>query len=121
MECQAADARARRVMDKLRIQCRDNVSYASGKKREGHLRRKYGITSAQFEEMTARQGGRCAICRGFPTPGRWSSDYRLHVDHDHSTGAIRGLLCYRCNAAIGFVRDDPKIARNVVEYLEKYS
>jgi len=56
----------------------------------------YGITIDQFEARLAAQGGVCAICRGLPAPGR-----QFHVDHDHTTGAIRGILCQKCNGGLG--------------------
>lgn len=51
----------------------------------------YGITAAQYDELLRRQGGKCAICRARP------KSKRLAVDHDHRSGAVRGLLCSRCN------------------------
>src|SRR5438094_9480440 len=60
--------------------------------RAGHLKRKFGISLEQYEEMLAKQGGVCAIC-GAPPPEGTS----LHVDHDHETGEVRGLLCFPCN------------------------
>ena len=57
-----------------------------------------GVTDDEYEGMLAEQGGVCAIC-GSPPKSR-----RLHVDHDHRTGAVRGLLCFRCNRALaGYV------------------
>ena len=53
-----------------------------------------GVTSADYDRMLAAQGGVCAIC-GSPPKTR-----RLHVDHDHATGKVRGLLCHRCNRAL---------------------
>jgi Recombination endonuclease VII len=53
-----------------------------------------GITDADYEALLAAQGGGCAIC-GNPPKTR-----RLHVDHDHKTGKVRGLLCHRCNRAL---------------------
>lgn len=50
-----------------------------------------GVTDEQYERLLAAQGGGCAICGATP------KTRRLHVDHDHKTGAVRGLLCYRCN------------------------
>jgi hypothetical protein len=67
--------------------------------RDGHLRRKYGITLAQYDEMLERQGDGCAVCRRPP------SEISLHVDHDHRSGRIRGLLCFRCNNALGDLDD----------------
>lgn len=77
------------------------------------LRRYYGITPAQFEALEAGQGGVCLIC-GQPEPGRRG---RLHVDHDHETGIIRGLLCCNCNRAIGYLGDDPDRADALAAYL----
>ena len=57
-----------------------------------------GVTDDEYEGMLAEQGGVCAIC-GSPPKSR-----RLHVDHDHRTGAVRGLLCFRCYRALaGYV------------------
>lgn len=60
---------------------------------------RYGITIDQYEEMHAAQGGRCAIC-GTSDPRARSAVTRLAVDHDHETGAVRGLLCFPCNARL---------------------
>ena len=80
--------------------------------RDGHLRRKFGITLEDYEELLARQGGVCAVCSREPTPG-----ISLHVDHDHETGRIRGLLCFRCNNALGDLEDDPALLRAAARYL----
>lgn len=50
-----------------------------------------GVTDAEYERLLAAQGGGCAICGATP------KSRRLHVDHDHKTGRVRGLLCHRCN------------------------
>lgn len=59
---------------------------------------RYGLSPEDFEAMHRRQGGRCAIC---------ASEGQLVVDHCHTTEAIRGLLCNKCNTALGLFRDDP--------------
>src|SRR5688572_9957760 len=64
--------------------------------RKSYLKRKYGITVEQYDELLAAQGGVCAICTSPPR-----DDISLHVDHDHETGERRGLLCFRCNNALG--------------------
>ncbi|MFI7096817.1 endonuclease VII domain-containing protein [Streptomyces lydicus] len=74
----------------------------------------YGMTLEEYEERLAAQGGRCAICRDEPTKKR------LHVDHNHQTGAIRDLLCEWCNHAIGKAREDPARLRAMAEYLERH-
>jgi hypothetical protein len=82
--------------------------------RRSHLKRKYGISLEDYEVMLDAQGGVCKIC-GEPRP----EERTLHVDHDHETGAIRGLLCFRCNNAIGDLRDDHDLARKLADYLDQ--
>ncbi len=73
----------------------------------------YGLEPGQFDAMLAAQGGGCAICH---EPA--SSDGRgLHVDHDHETGRVRGLLCNSCNHGLGKFRDDPALLRAAIKYL----
>jgi hypothetical protein len=78
------------------------------------LQRTYGITLAQYDDMLDAQGGRCAIC---PRPAE-SMPTRLHVDHDHKTGLIRGLLCWWCNRKLlTGVKDDADLAEAAADYL----
>lgn len=62
---------------------------------------KYGLTTESHAALLERQGGRCAICRSLAPGGR--GDW--HIDHDHGTGATRGLLCTRCNVGLGLLGD----------------
>ena len=80
--------------------------------RSALLKVRYGITFADYDAMLMKQDGRCAICRK-PPKGRY-----LHVDHDHETGAVRGLLCARCNTALGHINDDKNRLLGLIEYLE---
>ena len=80
--------------------------------RSSYLKRKYGITLDEYDAMLARQGGGCGICGSTPS-GRIS----LHVDHDHGTGRIRGLLCFVCNSSLGEL-DDPDLLRAALRYVE---
>ena len=73
----------------------------------------YGLSVEELDAMLARQGGRCAICRDEP------GDRRLGVDHDHATGRVRGLLCPRCNMALGLFRDNADALRAAAGYLER--
>lgn len=84
-----------------------------------HLFNTYGITRDEFNALLGKQGGGCAICGKKETALANNSKtvMRLAVDHDHKTGKIRGLLCCRCNHAIGQMLDDPKIIQNAVAYL----
>ena len=79
--------------------------------RDTYLRRTFGITQADYESLLARQGGGCAICG--KKPGKIS----LHVDHDHETGEIRGLLCVGCNNALGQFHDDPELLSRATDYV----
>lgn len=79
------------------------------------LKRLYGITKEDHDRMYRSQGGVCAICASVPSgPG---SRGILHVDHDHATGKVRGLLCWKCNVGLGNLRDDPAILRAALVYL----
>jgi hypothetical protein len=69
--------------------------------RESHLRRSFGMTQEEYEARLREQGGGCAVCGRPPKQGK-----SLHVDHDHETGYVRGLLCFSCNAALGHFQDD---------------
>jgi hypothetical protein len=82
--------------------------------REGHLKRKYGITIADYDRMFEQQGGVCAIC-GEARP----EERTLHVDHDHETGVIRGLLCFRCNNALGDFREEYELFQRAADYLDR--
>jgi hypothetical protein len=87
--------------------------------RRAFLKSKYKITLADYDRLLAEQNGRCAICRTTDT-GRKSDKY-FHVDHDHATGVVRGLLCIRCNPGVGYFRDSPDLLRAAAEYVERYS
>ena len=80
-----------------------------------HLKSKYGISLSQYEEMMRQQNDCCGVC------GKHKSQEKknFHVDHDHHTGEIRGLLCNYCNRrVIGRLRD-PNLFRKAAEYLDK--
>lgn len=82
--------------------------------RERHLIRKYGVTFDAYRQMLTQQGGCCAICKR-PEP----ADRMLDVDHDHATGAVRGLLCTSCNRVLGHAKDSPDRLRAAAAYLER--
>ena len=82
-------------------------------KRTRTIRRKYGITDAQYDAMIAMSGGVCWICGKAPREGK-----RLHIDHDHATGRVRGLLCWWCNAKVlGRGRERPDVHERAAAYL----
>ncbi len=85
-------------------------------KRRRHRKKlkKYDMTPESYAVLLEKQGGVCAICLGVCSMGR-----RLSVDHDHSTGKVRGLLCGGCNVGIGRFKDDPALLRAAITYLAK--
>jgi len=80
--------------------------------RHYHLKRRYGIGADDFDRMVADQGGVCLICER-PDPE--------HVDHDHVTGKVRGILCFNCNGGLGQFKDDIDALLAAAAYLERTS
>jgi hypothetical protein len=122
--------RDKRLKDGLTIYCRpcDSIRMAEWrakqdpkklalKERDNHLRRTYGMTLEQYEEMLTKQGGVCLLCDR--TAEEAHPDKRaLVVDHCHDTGAVRGLLCSQCNSAIHRIEIDPAWAVRAVAYVQ---
>lgn len=79
--------------------------------------RYYGLTLAEYEAMVAERDGLCDICHRPETLTQKGRVKRLSVDHDHDTGAVRGLLCSACNRALGFLGDDPERVATAAAYL----
>jgi hypothetical protein len=90
---------------------------ASLNRRRWKLKILYGMTPEEYSVRLRQQKGRCKVCGRKPEvpTGRFSI---LHVDHDHETGEVRGLLCWSCNAGLGNMKDDPKILRAAADYLD---
>jgi hypothetical protein len=86
------------------------------KRRTYELKRNFGITRSAYDDLLRGQGNKCAVCRGIEWGGHGPS-----VDHDHERGFVRGILCHRCNLAIGLIRDDPRIAELMAGYLRERS
>lgn len=97
--------RRARSTDGYAFRCRECIRAHD---RDRALVAKYGLSAAEVEAMREAQGGVCAICRTAPA---------VHVDHDHATGKVRGMLCFNCNAALGHLRDDPMLFRRGLRYL----
>jgi coenzyme F420-reducing hydrogenase beta subunit len=84
--------------------------YEQGR-RNARLKKYYGIGLKDYEKMLTEQGNVCAVCKK-------ACVLRLSVDHCHKTGRVRGLLCRRCNQAIGLLSDDPGTALALYNYLK---
>ena len=82
-----------------------------------YLRETYGIKLSDYNDMLEAQGHKCAICGQDET--RFKK--KLVIDHDHSTGAVRQLLCNMCNHGIGNFKDDIDLMANAIKYILKHS
>lgn len=83
------------------------------------LKQRHGLTRQQYDMMLESQEGVCAIC-GQPETKKFNGKVcRLHVDHDHATNEIRGLLCGKCNVALGAFNDDISVMIKAIQYLQE--
>lgn len=107
----------RKNTEKLKLKQRkyraENREKVKRSERSAHLRRKFGLTIEQFEQMLWEQEFRCLGCNIHQSELKKP----LAVDHDHKTGEVRGLLCDPCNFALGCVKDDIKILLRLIKYL----
>lgn len=106
--------------NKEEINRKRKASYDAEKKWEEKIKYSYGINKAKFLSLLEEQGYRCAICNTKDW-GRGKKTNRPHIDHCHSTGKVRGLLCNTCNRALGMLQDSIDILRNSILYLEKHN
>lgn len=91
------------------------------KAREDHIKRKYGISPEEYNKLAEFQQYRCAVCHQPETKinKKTGKLHSLSIDHCHTTGKVRGLLCDNCNRAEGFLKSDPELIRKLADYLEK--
>lgn len=110
----------RRACKKCRsaIQCelyrnsKDLQVEAKERSRKSALKNKYGLTQEDFQRLYESQDGKCAICL------KLVGGTKINVDHCHKTGKVRGLLCWNCNIAIGYFKDNTNNLKNALKYLE---
>jgi len=96
--------------------------------REDYYRRTYGVTMADLEQLLLLQQERCAICKrhwkscALAKHSRYEIVFlqHLYVDHDHTSGKVRGLLCNNCNSAIAMLNEDPARIESAKQYLRKH-
>lgn len=104
-------ARLPRIREKQRQWRADNPDRCL----EVQLRNKFGITLQDYRRLLDEQDGKCAICGETCRTGK-----RLAVDHDHSNGKVRGLLCQDCNTAIGLFRESPRRLMLAMRYVASH-
>lgn len=84
------------------------------------IKHRYNLTKDQYNAMLLEQSGKCAICDTIPKLNRKGENtVKMHVDHCHKTGKVRGLLCGKCNSAIGLFEDDTNRMKNAIMYIER--
>lgn len=87
-----------------------NEAYIKEYKAKRYLTKQYGISESEVTELIVQQNGQCEICKEDISAKR-------HIDHNHASGEIRGLLCSSCNRALGYFKDSPLIVKNAYQYL----
>ena len=96
----------------------NNPKQSAYSARNRQLQHKYGITIEVYEKMLKDQGGCCAICKTKENAVTGRNKYwNFSVDHCHTTGKVRGLLCNACNRGIGFLKDDVNVLEAATDYL----
>jgi hypothetical protein len=84
--------------------------------RKSALKRNYGLSPVDFTSLLKKQGGKCAICSSTNPGGKGN----FHVDHDHETGQVRGLLCADCNMGLGKFKDSVGVLKAAASYLRRF-
>lgn len=102
-----------REQDATRARERRKSPIYKAKQRVQDIRKLYGLSEAAYNVLHTRQGGQCAICGEEPK--------QLHVDHNHTTGTVRGLLCSGCNTGIGQLRESERLLASAAAYLRKHA
>lgn len=121
------DEKLEKLRTSKRIWAQENKDYIKQKNKKKllenpdlhknyHLKSRYGVSIEEYNIMLIEQNESCEIC------GKHMSNFKrnLHVDHNHTTKQVRGLLCVNCNIIIGNSFEDKNILTKVIEYLSKY-
>lgn len=111
--CRADSSRKWQAKSPKKFRKKEGKPYLEN--RDYALKYRYNLSLFEYEQLLEQQGYACAIC------GKDSREmtYHLHVDHCHSSGEVRGLLCAPCNVYLGYIRDNSDILQKAVSYLER--
>jgi len=101
--------------EKPQSQFRFNTCKPCGNRRST-IRKKYGLSWDDYIALKKQQDNKCGVCKQ-----ELSEKTQIDVDHSHSSGKVRGLLCHRCNVGLGFFKDDLEYLESAVNYLKKYN
>jgi hypothetical protein len=108
-----------RHKDKIRVKEREKARQRRRQNPAAHrakvLKERFGITPQDYESLLSQQGGVCAICEAHEPGGCWNTYF--HIDHNTTTGVVRGLLCQHCNCALGIFRHSPQLLAKALSYL----
>jgi Zn finger protein HypA/HybF involved in hydrogenase expression len=112
----------RQARSRLSSWCKECIRTRPRDSKRAKLRERYGLELEQYKAMLKEQKHRCAICNKKETQIHHSTEKvtQLSVDHDHKTGAVRGLLCARCNKGLGHFNDEPALIATALEYLQTH-
>ena len=112
----AARAKKHRENNKEKLSAKAKVRRDANKEsnKSYQLQHLYNITLEDKQQMIQDQQGLCASCGNILSEGK-----KIHVDHNHQTGCIRGILCQACNNGLGYFKDDPKLTNAATIYLTK--
>lgn len=99
--------------DKVRAWYESNIEKIKFQAKRSTLKRVYGLTLEQRDELFAKQGSKCGVC-GLTDPG---STKGWHIDHCHNTKRVRGILCNHCNLMLGYAKDNAETLANAIKYL----
>lgn len=104
--------RVKEYLKRWREQNRDKVRAQA---RRSHLKQSYGLSLEDYNAMLTVQGERCAICNA---PLEVGNLYKTNVDHDHTTGRPRAILCRKCNSFVGYLEtSDPEVVKSAIMYI----
>ena len=97
--------------EKIRQRVRDKHIKDPSIRKFASIKKNYGLSRRDYESILEWQGGGCAFCK--------RNDIQMHVDHDHSTGRVRGILCHLCNTGLGLFRENTDVMNRAICYVSK--
>lgn len=117
-ECKECDNARQRAWRKNAVATRPDFIAARKLSQDKIQAKRYGLTLEQYRMLEAMATGKCEICqKPARRRGNWRADSRLHIDHDHKSGRVRGMLCTDCNRGLGLFGDNPKTLQRAAEYI----